>query len=181
MHLPKVHRERAIGGAERRQPVEERPQALGEAGRHHGRGDPLGARLIAVHRQDERPHPPRCAVAAAEQRLELLLGQIGAPADRQRQGIAAGRLVVPLPAALRQPIVALRALLLADQVIGERAVGREVGHRIAQPLGVTEPSQRLTRTLGLDKETALARLHPRVVGRDAFSTGEERGCRRDVP
>ena len=142
-----MHRERAVGGAQARQDLEERLQPLRHPARHHARRDLLGAGLVARHRQDEGARAPRATIALAQQLVDLRQRELALARNAERQRIASLRLVIRA-SAQGHAVVALRALLLADQIIGQTAVGGETARIGAQPLGLGEMAQRVAGPLG---------------------------------
>ena len=170
-----MHCERAVGGAQGWQDLEERLQPLRHPGRHHRRRDPLRTRLVPAHRKDERPRPPCPAIALAQQRLDLLERNLALARYAERQGVAPPRLVI-LGRAQGDAVVALRAILFADQIVGEAAIRGETPYVAAQGLRLGEVAQRFPRAFRTDEQTALARLDPRVPRIDPRRAREE--CRR---
>ena len=120
-----MHRERTVARREVGQPLEEGLQALRGARRHHRGRDLLGARDVAVHRDDERARAPCTTIALEQQRIELLDRELRLPRNPQRQRVAPDRLIIGRIAE-RDTVIALRPFLLADQVVSEAAVGGEI-------------------------------------------------------
>src|SRR3546814_11875930 len=73
----------------------------------------------------------------------------------------------------RQPIVALRISLGADQIIREPAFSREFLDAIPATLGLREQPQRLGGPLHPHQSRGHAGLHPGIVGRDLLGAREQ--------
>ena len=153
VNLTEMDGEGAIGRRQRRQALEERQQPLRHALRQH-RGDNLfRAGLVAGHRQHESARPPCAAILLADQGIEQLQGRVALADDAERQSVTQDDLVIR--AGLhRQPIIALRPLRLADQIVGEAAIAGITAHVISRRLGLREIAQRLAGPFRPDQDRA---------------------------
>src|SRR3546814_10228322 len=116
--------ERTIDRGQPGKLFEEGLQPLGDRAGHHRLRDLLRFVHVAVHRQDEGPIAPCRSVLLAQQRIEYRDRGVLLPRNAERERIAPRRLVA-LALIQRQPIVALRISLGADQIIREPARSEE--------------------------------------------------------
>ena len=177
MGLAEVDGERLVGRGQRGQAGEERPQPLRHRAGHHLRRDRVGAGDVAGHRQDERARAPGGAVVAAGERLDLLERLQLLPRDAERQRVAAANLVPTRIGAAgfqRDAIVALGALVLADQVVGEPAVPGETARVDPEADRLVEVAQRLAGPLLRDQDARHAGADAAVHRVDALGALEQR-------
>ncbi|KGB52451.1 hypothetical protein FG91_03569 [Sphingopyxis sp. LC81] len=150
------------------------PVHLGQIGhdvlRHRGRHrrvDDVGRFLVAaVHREDHRAQAPGAAVLRAQLRRQQRYRAIGIAADPERQRIAPRQFVVGRDRQ-RELVIALRRVLLSQQIAREAAVGEEQPLGRAHQLRFAEIVERARRIFhmdhrrtecGLDRAVARARL-----------------------
>ena len=170
-----MHGKGAIGRGQPGDARKERGKRRAHAGRHHCIGDLFRARHIAGQGQHKGPHAPGTAIVAAHLIVDDVERLLPFARNPERQRIAALHFVVAA-GFQRNAIIALRPLLLADQIIGEAAITREAFRIQTIADRLIEITQRLARPLLRYQDARHAGLYPAVHRIDVLRALQQR-CR----